>query len=493
MRLQRLAPIVLALAGCAVRPPAATPSAGAPAGGLFELPGALRVDPSTLHVPELRFEPPEPRIERLPNGVLVYLLEDRTAPLVQVRAMVELGTLDEPASKIGLASVAWAALRTGGAGKLGAAQVDETLEDMAALLEGDVSEERAELVLEVRSADFDRGLSLFWDVLRHPRFEEGAVAHVLDRAKDAVERRKNEAGVVAQEAFMEAIWGKDSPFAQRPTIETLGRIRRDDVVRLHAAAVMPQTTRILITGDFDANAARSRIRALAGDWKAGSRRARVLPGVPTPGPRQVLVVPTEGAQAKVRLGHLGLPRHDPRDFAVRLLDSVLGNGPGSSRLYTEIRDRRGLAYSVESTIAPGPVRGLVLVAADTKPENAREVIARCIEGMEAVRGTAPPTDDEVAVARDSFVNAFAFQFDTAARAAHQRALHDAQGYPADYFKTFRERLSAVTPAEVAAAARDVLRPDRLQIVVVGDPRRMGDLSQFGPVRMVLGDDSWPTP
>jgi zinc protease len=292
---------------------------------------------------------------------------------------------------------------------------------------------------------------------------------------------------VGQVAFAQAVWGEASPFAREPRLSTLAQVARDDLLALHAAALVPGSVRLVVTGDFDADTVLGQLRALLADWSPGPGVSRKLPQAPAPNGRQVIIVPTTSAQAKVRLGHLGPARHDPRDFALKLLDSLLGGSGGPSRLYTEIRDKRGLAYSVDSSIGTGLVRGLVVMAADTKPENTREVIARCIETMEAVRGAAPPTDEEITLAREGFINAYAFRFDTAARAAHLRALSDFEGYPADYFRTFREKLSKVTSAEVGQVAREVLDPNSLQIVVVGDPQRMGDLSEFGPVRTVLGD------
>jgi zinc protease len=481
--LARLA--LLAVLGCAHTGPG---PAAADDSSLFALPASLSADLEAIKVPELVFEPPEPRVEKLANGLLVYLLEDRTVPLVQLRALVRLGNLDDPKAKVGLAQATWSALQTGGAGRLPAAGVDEALEDMAALIDGGVDDESADLVLEVRTEDLDRALPLFADLLRHPRFDPPAVARVLEHGRDAVTRRGDDAGQVAQNAFMKALWGEESPFARQPTLSTLARIKREDMARLAQEALVPGATRLVVTGDFDPAAMLARLDKVFGDWTGGAPLSRKLPAPTPPGARQVILVPTSGAQAKVRLGHLGPARHDPRELSLKVLDVVLGGAPGPSRLYNDIRDQRGLAYSVESAIALGPVRGLVLLAADTKPENTHEVITRCIQAMEALRGPTPPTEAEIALAREGFLNAFAFSFDTASRAAHLRARSDLEGYPADWSKTFRQRLRAVTQAEVVAAAREALSPDTLQIVVVGDPRRIGDLSDFGPVRTVVGEE-----
>ncbi|MGC4113376.1 MAG: pitrilysin family protein [Myxococcales bacterium] len=486
MKASFILPVLLLASGCAAM-------SGERRGGeraatsFFELPPALQKDPSSLHVEPLQFEPPEPRIERLPNGMTVYLLPDRTVPLVQLHAVVTLGNLDDPPEKVGLTQVTWTTLQTGGAGSRSADEVDRTVEDMAALVGAEAGDENADLAMEFRAADFERAMPLFLEMLRRPRFEPAALSRVLDQGRDAVARRQDDAAHVAQVAFVQALWGVTSPFAREPTLETLAAIAREDLVALHRRAVVPNAIRLVVTGDIDADAALQKIAAQVADWPAGTPTARKLPQPPARKAREVIIVPTGGAQAKIRLGHLGLARHDPREYSVRLLDAILGGGEGSSRLYTEIRDKRGLAYSVDSSIGPGPVKGLVLLAADTKPESAREVIARCIEEMDAIRGARPPTEAEVAMAKEAAINAYAFRFDTAALAASMRAQSDQQGYPADYFKTFRARLTAVSAEQVTAVAREILDPEALEIVVVGDPDRIGDLSEYGPVRLLYGN------
>ncbi|MBI5547964.1 MAG: insulinase family protein [Deltaproteobacteria bacterium] len=479
-------PFVLLLASLVLPACAAHRPAGTNTEDWFDLPPALRTDPATLRFAPLHFDPPEPRVERLPNGLTVYLLEDHEVPLVQMRALVRLGNLDDPPEKAGLAQVAWSTLQTGGAGPLDAQALDAALGNMAALLEGEVGDEGADLALEVRAADLERGLRLLADLLRHPRFDPAGLTRVLDQGRDALERRRDDAGHVAQVAFAQALWGPSSPFSREATPESLEAISREDIVKLHHQAVVPGATRLVLTGDFDSASVVGRLQVLFGDWASGAGLQRRLPAPPPLKGRQVLVVPTSGAQAKIRLGHLGPARHDPRELAVQLVDAVLGGAGGPSRLYTEIRDKRGLAYSVESGIGPGAVRGVVLVAVDTKPESVREVIGRCIEALEAIRGPQPPSQEEVELAREGFINAFAFRFETAARAAYVRALQDARGYAPDYSRSLRQRLRALQHAEVAAAAREVLDPHALQIVVAGDPRRIGDLSEFGPVRVLLG-------
>jgi zinc protease len=486
MRARALLAAALALAACssAPRPPvAASPRPSEGDSSWFWLPEALRQRPDGLPSVPLAFDLPAPIIESLPDGATLYLLEDHAVPLVHVRAIASVGSLDDPEGQEGLAAVLIACMRAGGAGSLGPEDLDDALERSAMLLDAGTSDELSELALDVRSADLERGLELFFDVLTRPRLEPKAVEAVLRRAREGVRRRGDDPSDLASRAIFRALWGARGP-AREPSEASLSRIGRADLVALHARAFVPAGTRLLITGDFDPRLVHAAAARLSTSWPPRARAPRTFQGPPAAKPRQLILLARPTAQSKVRIGQLGPARRGPQEESLRLLDAVLGGAPGASRLFNEIRDRRGLAYDVASSIALGPMGGTVLVAADTRPEATRELLERTLEVIEGVRGAAPVEARELALAKDAFVNSFAFRFDTAAKAAYERAVHDALGYPPGYLATERDRILAITPDAVTEAARSALRPESMQIVVVGDPAKLGDLSSFGPVRVI---------
>ncbi len=475
----------LSLATCAHRPLAPpVPCRTGEDASFFALPVALRQKPDGIPQTPLSFEPPAPRIETFPNGLTLYLLEDHAVPLVHVRAIIQLGSLDDAESKSGLSAVLLAAMRVGGAGALSPEALDDALERSAMLLDAATSTELSELGLDLRASDLERGLALFFDVLQKPRLDPKAVESVLRQAKEGVRRREDDPSGLAARALQRALWGVHSPFAREASVASLSAIDRGDLLRLHARAVTPAATRLVVTGDFDPATIRAAVSRLATRWPKAPALVRPAPSAPTSRTRQVIVLARATAQAKVRIGQLCAGRRAPEEEALRLLDSVLGSAPGASRLYNEIRDRRGLAYDVESSIVPGPGSGLLRVAADTRPEATRELLEQAVKIIDGLRGAAPVRPAELALAKDAFVNSFAFRFDTASKAAYERSLHDALGYPADYLARERERILAITAEDITAAARADVHPESLQIVVVGDPGRLGDLSAFGPVRVV---------
>ena len=183
----------------------------------------------------------------------------------------------------------------------------------------------------------------------------------------------------------------------------------------------------------------------------------------------------------MRLATWGYSRNSPREFPLRLANTTLGTF-GVGRLYSEIRDVRGLAYSAYSSVNAGPTTGEFIAGFDTKPEQVAEALEVATKILSEVGTTAPLSDDELRVSTDIAINTFAFRFDTASKIAFERATYDLFGYPKDYLATWREKIGAVTAKQASEAAKQF--DDALQIIVVGPPEKIGDLSRFGPVTVI---------
>lgn len=482
--MRRFALILPLLAACASAPKPTPVGDEALDADWFRLPETLRTHPDALEIAPLEFHPPAPRLETLPNGLKIYLLEERTAPLITLRALVRFGAVDEPRGREGLAELTLAAMCVGGAGERSPEELDDALEFMAASFEAGAGNELAEVSMNVPSKELQPALAIFADVLLRPRFDQAALGRIRARALEGIRRREDSPGGLAARALQKMVFGADHPLAREPTIDSVQEIRREDLQAVHASAFVPGSVLLMASGDFDSEQMLQQLTDAFGNWRPGQGVVRELPAPNPPTERQVVVVSRPVPQARVRIGQLGFMRHDPREYALRVADSVLGSDPGKSRLYTEIRDRRGLAYSVGSMLSPGTVGGQFLVAADTRPEAAHEVIEESLRMIEAFGREQPVTAEELAHAKEVYVNNFAFRFDTADKAIFERALHDFYGYPPDYFDTFRDRISSLTPEQVDAAFTSVIDPTTLQIVVVGDPDQLGDLSEFGKVTIV---------
>ncbi len=445
-----------------------------------QLPPALAVDPTTLTPPPLEFALKQPEILTLPNGLQLYLLEDHTTPLVLLRALVAVGSVDDPAGKRGLASLTATMLSEGGAGARAPAPLEELLEFHAADASSGAADEYSTVSLSIRAADLPVLFPVFADLLQRPRFDDQRFEVAVGRFLESLRRREDRPDGVAARALNKAVFGPESLLGREPVEATVKALTLADVKAFYAATWGAKGTRLVITGDFDRKALLALLEPAFGAWKGGAAPARKWTP-PAPLVRRVIVIPRKVAQAKVRIGTFGFTRNTPQEFPLRLVNTALGTF-GVGRLYREIRDDRGLAYSAYTTVSPGPTTGLFTAGFDTKPEQVAEALDVATRILSEVAATAPITDVELRTARDMATNAFAFRFDSPAKIAFERATFDLVGYPRDYLGTWREKLGEVTPVTAAAAARQLT--DGLQIIVVGPPETLGDLSRFGPVSTI---------
>ncbi|MCC6336354.1 MAG: insulinase family protein [Myxococcales bacterium] len=489
--------VVLLLAACATAPipepevltrpqPGLESAPTKPPLATFPLPERLAVDPTTLKSAPLELTIRAPERFELGNGVTVYLVEDHTTPLVLVRALLPAGTVEDPPDKLGLASVTMSLLAEGGAGPLGAEALDELLEYHAADLTSGASDEYSTVSLSVRSQDLTKLFPIFADVLQRPRFDVKRFEVVRARALESVRRREDRPDAVASRALNKAFFGPASPLAREPLESHLTALTPGDVKRFHANHFTPVGTRLVITGDFDPAAVKTLLGLHVKPWKGGPLAARIY-GQGQAQTRRVILVPRQVAQVKIRLGGPGFPRKSSDEYRLRLANTALGSF-GVGRLYREIRDERGLAYSAFSQVSPGPTTGLFLAGFDTRPDQAVEALKVGLRILEGAGAGEPFTLAELSTAVDMSLNAFAFRFDTAARIGFERALFDHFGYPDDYLERFRDRTAAVTLEEANQAVRRF--STGLQIVVVGPASLEPALRALGPVTLISDVDQF---
>lgn len=469
-----------ALAACAPAPVVTRPQeplAAAPTRtGVRQLPASIDVDPTAIVAPPLDFALREPQVVALPNGLTVYLMEDHTTPLVLLSAVVAAGAVDEPADRLGLSSQLAEVLRTGGAGARSPEELDELLSFHGADLRADSSDEYSAAYLSLRAADLATLFPAFADVVQRPRFDEKRFEIARGRYLEGIRRREDRPDGVAARALSKAMFGPGSRLGREADERTVKALTPADVKRFHAAHWGAKSTRLLIVGDFDAAQVRALVDRHFGAWKGGVAPARSWVAE-QPLERRVIIVPRKIAQAKVRIGTWGYTRRSPSEFPLRLGNTVLGTF-GVGRLYKEIRDEKGLAYSAYSSVSPGPTSGTFIAGFDTRPEQ----VGEALEAATRILSTFEITDAELRTAKDVALNTFAFRFDSAMKITFERAHFDLFGYPRDYLATWREKISGVDAAQVNEASKQFAAG--LQIIVVGPPEKLGDLSRFGPVSTI---------
>lgn len=442
--------------------------------------------PDQIDYPPLpAFEIPQPERVEMDNGMVVYLLEDHELPLVNVQVRIRTGSRYEPAELVGLGDITASVMRTGGAGERTGGEVDLFLEDRAANLSSSMGNSVGFAQLNTLSEHLTDVLPVLADMLREPRFEEEKIQEAKVQAKSAISRRNDSPGGIASREFQKLVYGEDSPYARTTEYATIDAITRDDLVEFHDRFYHPNQMIVGVTGDFDRDEMLALIEAEFGDWP---RREVMLPeefAIEPADPDKVYYVEkTDITQTNFRLGHLGTTVDDPDYFAVEVMNQIFGQG-FASRLFSTIRSEMGLAYAISGGVgASYDYPGLFQVWGETKFETTAEALEAVIAEIERMK-QGDVTQEELDYAKESYLNSFIFNFDTPGEIVSRQMLYEYYGYPADFLQRSRDRIEAVTAADIERAAQRLLKPDRLIILAVGDASKFdAPLSKFGELTTI---------
>jgi len=439
--------------------------------------------PEQLSYPPLEFQIPEVEQVELGNGARIYLRTDSELPLVQVTAMIGAGSLAAPPGLAGFDELFAATLRTGGTAQLPAAALEERLDLLAVNLSCDMGPYTTQFGLSLRRQDLAEGLAILGDLLRRPAFAADKLELARSKAREAVRRRNDDPDSIASRALLASLY-PGHPLGESPTGASLAAINRDQLVAFHQDHFTPDNLWLAVSGDVSRAELLPQLERLFDGWPRAAVAQAPLPTLVPPQHGLLQVVAKELPQSTVMLGDLGLTKDDPEQYAGRVMNFIFGGGGFNSRLMREIRSDRGLAYSAWSQFQVGRrFPGPVMAGTETKNATVIEALT-LIRTIIAELRDQPVSAEELRIAKDSLVNSFIFSFADPHAVVVQRMQLDFYAYPTDYLARYRERIAAVTAADVQRVARRFLRPERQQVIVVGEPQETpGSLDSLGlPVR-----------
>jgi zinc protease len=418
---------------------------------------------------ELRaFKARAPQRFELENGIVLFLLEDHELPLIDLNLTVRGGELFEPPEATGLAQAVTSVMRSGGSATYPGDKLDELLEDMAASISFGMALDSASGGLSTLKEDFAKGLAIFVDVLRSPAFPDEKLDLYLAQARTAVAKRNDSPASIAHREFRRALYGEKSPYARIPEYATLNEIDRKALQSYHAAWFHPNHFIIGVTGAFKTADMLEQLKKALGDWPAQKSKTPSLPSISTSKKQKTLYCERPKInQTTVLMGHILDMRRDSKDFpAMQLLNEIL-SGSMSARMFTEIRTRKGLAYSVGGYAAVNYDRpGVFTCQAQTRNEQALDTVAALKEELLKLRERGV-TAKELAESRESILNSFVFNFDTPAKIVKRQMTYEFYGYPLDFAERQLEAVRTATVEDVNKVAKKYLDPEKCVLLAVG--------------------------
>jgi zinc protease len=430
------------------------------------------------------FKPQQPKRVELSNGMVIFLQEDHELPLIDGTARIRGGSRNEPAEKVGLVDIFSEVWRTGGNKTQTGDQLDDFLEVRAAKVETGGSSDSTTISWSCLKGDLDDVFKVFADLLLNPEFRADKIDLAQKEEADGISRRNDQVGEIAQRESVKLAYGADNPYARVPEYSTVNAVTRQDLIDWHGKYVHPNNVILGVSGDFDSTAMEARLRAAFESWPKG-------PALPkdeiqyTPAKPGYYFVPKDDVnQSSIHLVALGTTRDNPDYYAISVFNEAFGGG-FSSRLFNDIRTKRGLAYSVGGGIGTNFGHpGILQVAMGTKSQSTIEAIQAAGEDIENL-AKQPINDEEIQHAKDGILNAFIFRLDSPDKILGERMTYEYYGYPPDWLDKYQTEIKKVTTADVNRVAAKYLHKDQFAVLVVGNTKEFDKpLSSLGEAKEI---------
>jgi zinc protease len=425
------------------------------------------------------------------NGLRVLVAEYHELPLVEFHVIVGAGAAQDPPGKEGLAALTAGTL-TRGAGKLSADALARAIESLGGRISATPGTDGTIVTAEFLSSDFAAGLDLLRQVLLDPAFARDEVRRQRDeQAADIVAALENPSDI-ADKCFAGLLYGAH-PYG-RP-VEGLGttvpKLGRGDVRDFYERWYHPNDTILVLVGDVAATEATVRLREAFGAWRprADALAVRAAPPARLTARRVLLVDKPDATQTQIRLGNVAIRRSDPDYVPAIVANTILGGG-FTSELIEELRIKRSLTYSAWSMFAARLTSGDFRLGTFTKTPTTTETLALALSVEGEFRSHAPARE-RLAKAKTYLRGQFPLRIESpdALAARLGEAEFNALG-PAE-LATYRARVAAVMPEQVAAVAAKLMPPpEAVAIVVVGKAAEIRDAlaARFGPLETMAAED-----
>ncbi|WP_077003487.1 pitrilysin family protein [Variovorax sp. KK3] len=411
----------------------------------------------------------------LPNGAKVYMAATDALPIVDVQIDFDAGSRRDPPAQAGLAGVTAGMVEKGIRASGAEPAMDqnalgEAWADLGANFDASAGSDRMSFSLRTLAKPdlLDKAVRLAAREIGEPAFPEDVWQRERERLNASIRESNTKPATLAARTFGQDVYGSH-PYGLDTTEATLARIDTAAMRQRYEQMIQPCRAKLSIVGavtraqaDAIATTLLSRLPVPTGGCPALPPVGDVAPLAAAKDER----LPFESAQAHVWIGQPGYPRSDADHFALTLGNYILGGGGFVSRLTDEVREKRGLAYSVYSTFSPGLHAGAFRIGFQTRPDQAAEAVkvSRDVVAKFVAEG---PTAAELKAAKDNLIGGFPLLLDSNRKLLGNVANIAWNDLPLDYLDTWTARMNAVTVADIKAAFARKLQPDRMVTVVVG--------------------------
>ncbi len=400
-------------------------------------------------------------------GIEAWLVEDYAVPLVAMEFALAGGSSQDADGRMGTA-VMMAGLMDEGAGDLDAAAFHNALDDKAIEISFSSDSDTFHGRMKTMSRNIDAAFGLLKLAVNKPRFDADSIERVRSQMLAGLRNEANDPDALAAKAFREVayaghVYGRPS----RGTQDSVAAITRDDLVAMHKNVMQRAGLKVAVVGAIDAAKLAALLDDVFGTLPEKMRIATIGP-VTLQGLGKRKVIDVDVPQSTIRFGLPGIDLHDPDYVPAMVLNHILGGGVFSARLFKEVREKRGLAYSVHSQLASYRHTASFVGGTSTKNERAAESLS-VIEDEIRKLAEDGPTADELDKAQKYLIGSYDLRFDTSTKIAGQLVHLQIDHLPVTWLDTRNEKVAAVTLADMMRVGERLFKGKELMVTVAGRP------------------------
>ena len=449
---------------------------------------------------EPEFAPPLPVHRRLHNGLQVTVVEKPGLPLVAFALLLPAGSIADPPGQPGLAFFTAQMLAEGTATR-SSQEIANAFEFIGARLSIETRREASILSAETLTRNWPEALALLADVVQNPTFPENELERVRREHLTDLRRGKDDPTFVAEQLMPGLVFGQESRYGH-PTIgteEAVAAFTREQLSSHYRDCWGPAAANLLVVGDVSLADAVEQAAAVLGDWEnpatddtgkgaAGSGETAAA-GNATEQPTTIYLVDKPGAaQSVIRAGHSTVGRSHPDYTSLELLNYSFG-GQFSARLNQNLRQDKGYSYGFHSGISWFKERSLLVAGGSVQTAVTKESVAETLQEFRDIQGGRPVSAAELAAAQAGLLLGYPAGFERPGQILGQLVQLVLHQLPDDYFRTTPARVAAATLEQVRQAGAERVRPEGLQVLVVGDRAAVeAGLRELGPPVVVVDGD-----
>jgi len=414
-----------------------------------------------------------PPVQRtvLPNQLILLLSEEHSLPFVTFQLLIGSGSWRDLSGEEGLSYLTARGLLLG-TSKRPVNTINEELDFMGASLSSSSGRDYATLSLKVLKKDLDKGLDLFMEVVTQPTFPEEEIRREIEKTLAAIQSEEDQPEEVAEKEFQKTLF-LNNPYGHPVvgTKESLLRITRKSLSQFYQTYYHPQNAILTVVGDITNDEIKTKLLPRLEKWPTGE-----IPKLPFvtkfEKEKKTVKINRSITQANIILGHAGVSRNNPDYYALTVMNYILGGGGFASRLMGEIRNKRGLAYSVVSYFVPGKYPGSFQIVLQTKNASAREAITLSLREMERIRKELV-SEKELEGAKKYLIGSFPMRLDTQGKLANFLTQVEYYGLGLDYPEKYPSLIRSVTREEVLRVAKKYLYLEKYILVIVANLKDAG--------------------